>query len=277
MVRCCVHYFASSISWCGILAILCVPAKYSHAVCGLHIVAGTVYVIGSLDFELVQVYSLFVRVSDNPNNRIKDGRRQVFKSITISVLDVNDLAPVFTSSDFDTTILDGALPGSSVATVSATDGDEQGTVNSQIEYGLTAASGTVFVIDPSSGVITVGAVVIDSDRGPQQYLIHVTATDQGVPPLVADPDRDGSNALPVIITIQDINDNEPAFQNDSSAAWVGPVLIRESAGPGSIIATLAAADADANAQLHGSISYSIVAGPEASLFTLQVVSGAVTV
>lgn len=239
------------------------------------LLTGSLVLLGSLDFELIRSYSLFVRVSDNPAS--SQASQTVLKSLTITVLDENDHAPLFSSANFDRTILDGTAAGTVVVTVHATDGDEPNTPNSHVVYGLTPESGSTFVINRSTGVVSVGNTSIDSDRGPQQYLLHITATDEGTPSLEADPLNDGSNSLPVVISIQDINDNAPAFQNDSSPAWFGPLLRPESTGPGTLIASLAAVDGDVNAALHGSVTYAILPGVSSNLFTLQETAGTVSV
>jgi hypothetical protein len=88
--------------------------------------AGTVYVIGALNFELVEVYSLFVRASDNPTNLGKDTQRQTDHSILVTVVDVNDHVPIFSQNGNYAGVVDeNSASGTAVITVSATDGDQQ--------------------------------------------------------------------------------------------------------------------------------------------------------
>lgn len=98
--------------------------------------AGTVYVIGALNFELVEVYSLFVRASDNPINLIKDSQRETIRSMIVTVFDVNELPPAFTQNGIYNTDLDENSPsGSAVITVTATDGDQQSGSTSTTQVG----------------------------------------------------------------------------------------------------------------------------------------------
>lgn len=91
----------------------------------LYIFAGTVYVIGAVNYEVVAVYSLFVRASDNPNDLIKDVQRETDHGIIVTIIDVNDHVPVFTQSGVYTTSVDeNSAVGAAVVTVSATDGDQ---------------------------------------------------------------------------------------------------------------------------------------------------------
>jgi hypothetical protein len=93
---------------------------------GLYVITGTVRVIGALNFELVHVYSLIVRASDNPNNLAKDSQRQSVHSIVVTIIDVNDHVPIFTQNGiYSTSVDENSATGSAVTTVSATDGDQQ--------------------------------------------------------------------------------------------------------------------------------------------------------
>lgn len=93
-------------------------------------------------------------------------------------------------------------PGTSVIQVTATDKDEGN--NSAITYTLRDTPETHsswFQIDPRSGLITTKAHV-DCETDPMPKLT-VIATDNGFPPL--------SSSTTVLVTIHDVNDNEPIF------------------------------------------------------------------
>lgn len=93
-------------------------------------------------------------------------------------------------------------PGSSVVQVTARDKDEGD--NSVITYSLVDTPDTHsswFRIDSRSGLVTTKAHV-DCETNPVPQLT-VVATDSGFPPL--------SSTAKVFVTIHDVNDNEPIF------------------------------------------------------------------
>lgn len=192
--------------------------------------------------------------------------RQDYALVTVRVLDVNDNAPTFATLVRDVTIFDGSTPGTFVLAVTATDADAPGTDNSRITY-LLDDPHTLFVINATTGAITVGADVIDSDTGVSDFTVFVSARDHGYPAL--------TSALPAVrvdITVEDVNDNHPVYENTSA---INPVIVPEDTVAGTPLAVLFASDADAGA--NGLVSYRIKEGPDASFFTVQQQFGAATV
>lgn len=116
--------------------------------------------------------------------------------------DINDNAPEFEHDVYQTNVMEVSDPGTSVIQVTATDKDEGN--NSAITYTLRdtpETHSTWFQIDPRSGLITTRAHV-DCETDPMPKLT-VIATDNGFPPL--------SSSAIVLVTIHDVNDNEPIF------------------------------------------------------------------
>lgn len=102
-----------------------------------------------LDFESVSSYRFKIKVSD-------DGAPSLaaFTDVEVSVQDVNDLSPVFTSPVFSAIVYLPTYPGTEVITVSATDGDTQALTN--LTYSVVTPPVThIFDISPTRGVITV--------------------------------------------------------------------------------------------------------------------------
>ena len=132
---------------------------------------GNLVLSESLDFESQTDYQLQVSATDPATGR------SATTTAVISVLDVNDNAPVFNP------IAPVALPentptGSVVATVMATDADS-GT-NAALEFSVMSDEDT-FAIDPSRGIVTLQSP-LDFDSQ-SSYDVIVTSTDQGEPPL----------------------------------------------------------------------------------------------
>ena len=120
--------------------------------------------------------------------------------VTITVEDVNDNAPTFTSENYTFFLMENLPVNSSAGFVIATDPDagENGTVM----YTLREPSEN-FRVDPSSGEIT-SLQSFDREET-ENFTILVSAIDLGTPQLSA------SAAAEVTVQIRDENDNLPIF------------------------------------------------------------------
>lgn len=150
-----------------------------------------------LDRELKPNYTLNVEATDNGTPPLHATR-----TIDLRVTDINDNAPVFDHEIYHANVMEVSDPGTSVLQVLADDKDEGN--NSAITYSLLdtpdSHSGW-FRIDPRSGLVTT-RVHVDCETDPVPKLT-VVATDNGFPPLSA--------SATVLVTIHDVNDNEPIF------------------------------------------------------------------
>ncbi|GAB0089258.1 protein dachsous-like [Sergentomyia squamirostris] len=150
-----------------------------------------------LDRELQPNYTLSVVATDTGNPPLHASR-----TIYLRVTDINDNAPEFESDVYHANVMEVADPGTSVVQVVAVDRDEGN--NSAIVYTLLDTPDTHsqwFQIDSRSGLITTRAH-IDCETEPVPQLT-VSAKDSGHPPL--------SSTVSVFVTIHDVNDNEPIF------------------------------------------------------------------
>ena len=148
------------------------------------------------DFELRQTFSLVVEVSD--------GLFAAYTSVTIYVLDANDLPPVFDQQRYNVSISEAVPVGHSAVQVVATDGDT-GT-NAEIEYSIPGGNiGNVFSINPLSGEITVTRS-LDFDSPPLSYTLTVLAGNMAPPYLNA--------AAIVVVNLLDANDLQPMLTLD---------------------------------------------------------------
>ncbi|XP_030383915.1 protein dachsous [Scaptodrosophila lebanonensis] len=150
-----------------------------------------------LDRESTPNYTLSVVATDKGTPPL-----HASKTIFLRVTDVNDNAPEFEHEVYHANVMEVADPGTSVLQVIARDRDEGS--NSALNYALADTPETHaqwFQIDAHTGLITTRSH-IDCETEPVPQLT-VIATDRGHPPL--------SSTATVLVTIHDVNDNEPIF------------------------------------------------------------------
>ncbi|KAM4554639.1 protocadherin gamma-A11-like isoform 2-T2 [Odontesthes bonariensis] len=149
--------------------------------------------------------------------------------ILITVLDVNDNAPVFTQSVYKASIRENASVGTVVMSVTATDADEGS--NGRITYSISSildnARG-LFEINHESGEIRIQGNV-DYEKA-RTFQINIRASDEGG--LV--------DSCKVMIDVIDINDNNPNIHIMSKSN-----IISEDAKPGTVVTMIHIQDADA--------------------------------
>ncbi|KAL1139414.1 hypothetical protein AAG570_006398 [Ranatra chinensis] len=150
-----------------------------------------------IDREQRSNYTLSVIATDTGTPPLHASR-----TFHLKVTDVNDNAPEFAQSIYYANVLEVADPGTSVFQINAVDRDEGN--NSVLTYSIRENSDTHsawFQIDSRSGLITTKSHIdCETDPVPQ---VTVVATDSGLPPL--------SSSATVLVTIHDVNDNEPIF------------------------------------------------------------------
>ena len=175
------------------------------------------------DFETKTSYEVTVTATDN------DGINSTPQNITVTVKDLNDEAPEFTSNAA-VTIDENET---AVTTLKTTDADADSTVSYSITGGVDAAS---FAVDQASGVLTLTSAADFETK--TSYEVTVTATD-----------NDGVNSTPqdITVTVSDLNDEVPVFTSNAS------ISIDENT---TTVTTLTTTDADANS----TVSYSITDG-----------------
>jgi hypothetical protein len=210
-------------------------------------ITGAIAFVQAPDFENPtdlngdNIYLLEVQVSD--------GLLSDSQLIAVTVLNLNDSAPVITSnSSF-------SVPENTtaVATVTATDADSLGPLTFSIVGGTDVGA---FSIDSSSGALSFLAAPdfeapIDHD-GDNIYQVEVEVSD-------------GANATTqmITVTVLNVNDNAPAFTSGTA------FNVNEH---DTDVAVVAATDADGD-----SITYSIdPASVDATLFSIDPLTGALT-
>uniref|UniRef100_A0A3P8VAA9 Cadherin EGF LAG seven-pass G-type receptor 3 n=1 Tax=Cynoglossus semilaevis TaxID=244447 RepID=A0A3P8VAA9_CYNSE len=211
--------------------------------------SGIVRTVRRLDRESVPFYELTAYAVDRG---VPPQRTPV--QIQVTVLDVNDNAPVFPADDFEVQVKENSAVGSVVAQITATDPDE-GT-NAQIMYQIVEGNiPEIFQMDIFSGELT---SLIDLDyEARNEYVIVVQATSA---PLVS--------RATVRIRLVDQNDNRPTLQA-FQIIFNNFVSNRSNSFPSGVIGKVPAHDPDVSDKLY----YTIDRGNELHLLLLNHTSG----
>ncbi|KAL6474036.1 hypothetical protein MHYP_G00175970 [Metynnis hypsauchen] len=202
-------------------------------------------------------------------------------NVDVTVLDVNDNAPVFNQTVYKATVMENAGIGTYITTVNATDTDSGS--NGEVSYlfsNLKEHLAEIFHIDGSSGVVTVaGNIDFEKDK---RYEIRVEAKDQGgltdtskirltvkaqdggSPPL-------SSNAT-VNILIQDQNDNAPqVLYPVQTGGSVVAEMVPRSADVGYLVTKVVAVDVDSGQNAW--LSYKLQKATDRALFEVGAQNG----
>lgn len=161
----------------------------------IHNKTGLISVADVLDYERSAEFMLTIQAIDGGVPPLSN-----LATVNISITDSNDNAPVFAVPAYVARIREDAQVGDLIIQVQAGDIDSgaNGRVVYKVERGDRQGQ---FSIDPDSGYVSVAAPL---DRESiSSYVLQVSATDQGVPPL--------SSYVLVNIEVSDANDNAPKF------------------------------------------------------------------
>ncbi|KAM7417663.1 hypothetical protein PAMA_017350 [Pampus argenteus] len=162
--------------------------------------------------------------------------------VVIDIIDMNDNAPVIHINSFAKSIPESVSPGTEVGIIHVqdADSDNNGQVHCSIQHNVP------FKLVPSIknyySLVTTGQL----DRElVSDYNITISATDEGSPPL--------SSSKTVHLSVADINDNPPVFEEQSYSAYV-----TENNKPGSTLCSVTARDPDW--RQNGTVIYSLLPG-----------------
>lgn len=189
-------------------------------------------------------------------------------TVHVQVTDVNDNAPLFHQSEYRATLSEDGLPGSTVLTLEAVDGD-MSRDNCGFDFAIASGnSGNTFQIESSvrflegQGFQTVGSLILveelDFETVPS-YNLTVVVSDRGIP--------QRSSSVLILISVLDANDNPPAFSRAEYS-----VMLSENIAAGTEILHLSATDPDSAP--NGEVQYSISSGDERDLFQIDQWTGA---
>ena len=202
---------------------------------------GAVTLKASADYETKSSYSFDVKVTDGMTSH------DVTKSVTVTVNNLNDNAPVFTSGGTGA-VANKSAAGTVIYAATATDADNL----LALTYSLTGTDATALNIDSASGQVSLKAAVDYATR--QSFSFNVVASD-------------GTNntSKAVTVTVQQTNNSAPVFTSGSTGS------VDENAAITTVIYTATATDADGNP-----LTYSLLSGKDAALLNIDSTTGAVT-
>uniref|UniRef100_A0AAQ5XWW3 Cadherin domain-containing protein n=1 Tax=Amphiprion ocellaris TaxID=80972 RepID=A0AAQ5XWW3_AMPOC len=196
---------------------------------------GEIRVTGVIDFEEISSFEMRVKA--------KDGLGLTsYAKVIIDITDVNDNAPVIYLKSLTNPIPENVSPGTEVGIINVQDRDSE--ANGQVRCFI--QQNVPFKLVPSIknyySLVSTGQL----DREVvSDYNITISATDEGSPPL--------SSSKSVQLSVADINDNPPVFEEQSYSAYVS-----ENNKPGSTLCSVSARDPDW--RQNGTVIYSLLSG-----------------
>ncbi|XP_061582015.1 protocadherin gamma-A10-like [Cololabis saira] len=196
---------------------------------------GEIKITGIIDFEETSLYEMRVEA--------KDGLGLTsYAKVIIDITDVNDNEPIIYLKSLSDPIPENVPLHTEVGIINVQDTDSE--MNGQVRCSI--QQNVPFKLVPSIknyySLVTTGQL----DRElVSDYNITITATDEGSPPL--------SSSKTVQLSVADINDNPPVFEEQSYSAYV-----TENNKPGSTLCSVSARDPDW--RQNGTVIYSLLPG-----------------
>ncbi|TWX68664.1 cadherin repeat domain-containing protein [Colwellia demingiae] len=210
---------------------------------------GAVILTADPDNESKADYSFTVIATDTAGNSSE-------QAITLDITDLDDVAPTITSAATATALDENSGAGQVVYTVTSTDSGDIAT--GATAYGLkTGDDAALFTINSSTGVVTLTANPDDETKA--DYNFTVVATDTA----------GNSSEQAITFDITDLDEVAPTITSASSAT-----ALDENSGAGQVVYTVTSTDSGDIAS--GATAYSLKTGEDATLFTINSSSGAVT-
>ncbi|XP_043982249.1 protocadherin beta-16-like isoform X38 [Gambusia affinis] len=196
---------------------------------------GEIRVTEPVDYEVTTSYEIRIKAKDGLG-------KSSYAKVIISVTDVNDNAPVVSLKSLTNPIPEDTPAGTEVGIINVQDRDSEN--NRLVRCSI--QENVPFKLVPSIknyySLVTTGQL----DRElVSDYNITITATDEGSPPL--------SSSKTIQLSVADINDNPPVFEEQSYSAYVS-----ENNKPGSALCTVSARDPDW--RQNGTVIYSLLPG-----------------
>ncbi|XP_076447241.1 protocadherin Fat 4-like [Babylonia areolata] len=216
-------------------------------------VSGEVSTLQTLDRDGgITSYTVTVKADDG-------GASPLTQAVTVTLNDVNDNTPAFTSTSYSTTLAESAATtGASLVLVTATDADTSPTFTYTIDSSLQGNPSSKFQFSGTTAGQLELAAGIDLDTGDDAVtVLQILVTDGGSPTV-----RTGTAR--VTVTITPTNDHTPAF--GATTPGTSPIPVAESVGTGTSVATVTATDSDTGSD--GDITYSITGGNTNNAFTI---------
>ena len=210
-----------------------------------------------LDFEVTTGYNLSIVAMDLPSKG--DEARKVQTSLTVTVTDVNDNAPVFNLQDCNKFVSDDTSFGAELFDIKASDADTQ--MNGKISYEIVIEEKEsdllqLFSLDKDSGVFSVkGDLSLDKGfPNGKELKFRYIARDSGDPPLFSE--------IQCSIHITGENKHAPILDHSDVITVVTSSIFK-----GHRVTTIRASDKDSGPD--GTLSFAISSGSEPSMFAIS--------
>lgn len=207
---------------------------------------GIIITTGKFDYERKERYEFDVMANHG----------EAETHIVVEITDENDNSPEFTQTSYQATLDENSPVGSSVLKVAASDKDKG--KNGFVTYAIANSGPLPFTIDPFTGIISTSEH-LDYELMKRRYHLRVWASDSGGP-------FSQVSESPVTITLNNINDNIPLFEQLGCNVTVPLDL-----PVGHEVAKLSAIDLDELQQLR----YVIESGNELQVFGINSVTGVI--
>ncbi|XP_060525001.1 cadherin-23 isoform X2 [Cylas formicarius] len=215
----------------------------------------------ALDYEKIRQINFTIVAKEV----VKDNPKFSEVPVTVHVLDRNDNYPEFTTSYYEVSVPENCEVGTTVAWVQALDEDSDNFGTLGVRY--TNIAGTIAYmldINPISGIVTVkieGGPNWDREQISRHFLTVEARDDLG---------HGNRNSVPLIINLEDVNDNPPVFtQNRYEARVLEGKFNFENP------LNVEARDADLNGTKNAEIEYYLF-GPFHENFTIDSVTGKIS-
>ena len=208
--------------------------------------SGSLVITMQLDAVIVPQHIILIQVNDL-------GAPPLSSTTSLTVNVEPSLAPMFTQARYTASIAENNEPNAFLLQVQATSRHQMVTI---VGYSLSPDSiplAGVFAVDTNTGNVTVLESLDREARDSYSLSIIVEALFNGTI-LTA--------AAPLNVTVVDVNDNPPLFDQQQNV-----VFVPETAGADSAIITLQASDNDTGGNAH--IEYTIATGNEENLFRIE--------
>ncbi|XP_055015027.1 putative protocadherin beta-18 [Boleophthalmus pectinirostris] len=201
----------------------------------IHSQTGEVRVNGPIDFEEKNLFEMTVEAKDGLG-------LNSYAKVIIDVTDINDNAPIIDIKSFSSQIPENVPRDYELAIINVKDRDSG--INSKVHCSIHKHVPFKLVHSFKNYYSLVTTEQLDRELV-SDYNITISATDEGSPPL--------SSSKTVHLTVADINDNPPVFEEQSYSAHV-----TENNKPGSTLCSVAARDPDW--RQNGTVVYSLLPG-----------------
>ncbi|XP_064094852.1 fat-like cadherin-related tumor suppressor homolog isoform X3 [Macrobrachium nipponense] len=216
---------------------------------------GLIRVLDDLDYETRNAYQLTVRATDSYSGKWAE------VVVSVQVIDVNDNAPTFHEHFYNISVSEATAVATPILTVTTTDEDTG--PNAGVTYRLMGLNGSLpenFYMEGDSGILILKQG-LDRETTPVHHFL-VQAIDKGTPPL--------SSTAHIFITVLDMNDNPPVFEQKAQHC-----VVTEGASRGHFVTLVSASDEDVSDI--DKLTYSVVEGNELQAFAINSATGVVTV